>query len=179
MLEKKNYKHNLTVPLEKNTVINGQACGEVANMRYGFFPMSYNGCEMIALHNSAVLLGKESDLKEVCLEMYRRTQSLSGLFGSNPYLLGSYFKKHSIPCKKTYSYKKFFEAINSSHVAVLSFWCSHKPFHGLHTVAVQKKDSKIIVYNRYNNRDYPYEYESEKELLPKKSDFICGYILSD
>ena len=177
MLQKFNYRHNLTVPLKADTVINGQGCGEVAKMKYGLCNMSYNGCEMIALHNSMVLLGKSSDLKEICKEMYPKSQMLSGIFGSNPCLLGSFFKRRNILFRKTYNYTEFFDSLESTSVAVLSFWNKKKPFNGLHTVTVQKINGKIRIYNRYNNRDYPYDYESRTELLPKKPDFICGYLI--
>ena len=177
MLQKFNYRHNLAVPLKADTVINGQGCGEVAKMKYGLCNMSYNGCEMIALHNSMVLLGKNSDLKEICKEMYPKSQMLSGIFGSNPCLLGSFFKRRNILFRKTYNYTEFFDSLESTSVAVLSFWNKKKPFNGLHTVTVQIIDGKIRIYNRYNNRDYPYDYENRTELLPKKSDFICGYLI--
>ena len=177
MLHKFNYRHNLTVPLPCNTVINGQGCGEVAKMKYGLCNMSFNGCEMIALHNSMVLMGKNSDLKEICKEMYPKSQMLSGIFGSNPCLLGSFYKKRNFLFRKTYRYTEFFDSLESTTVAVLSFWNKKKPFNGLHTVTVQAIDGKIRVYNRYNNRDYPYDYISRAELLPKKSDFICGYLI--
>lgn len=180
MLEKYNYKHNKTVPLCDSTVINGQGCGEVAKMKYGFFNMSFNGCEMIALHNSMVLMGEESSLREVCLEMYPKSQSLSGLFGSNPYLLGSFYKRRNISYRMTLLYSDFFDSLDDTDVAVISFWCKNKPFNGLHTVAVHKTDGyKIKVYNRYNNRDYPYIYKSRSEFLPHKSDFICGYLIKE
>ena len=177
MLQKFNYRHNCTVPLPDSTVINGQGCGEVAKMKYGLCNMSFNGCEMIALHNSMVLMGKNSDLKEICKEMYPKSQMLSGIFGSNPCLLGSFYKKRSFLFRKTYRYTEFFDSLESTTVAVLSFWNKKKPFNGLHTVTVQTIDGKIRVYNRYNNRDYPYDYISRAELLPKKSDFICGYLI--
>lgn len=177
MLQKFNYRHNCTVPLPDSTVINGQGCGEVAKMKYGLCNMSFNGCEMIALHNSMVLMGKNSDLKEICKEMYPKSQMLSGIFGSNPCLLGSFYKKRNFLFRKTYRYTEFFDSLESTTVAVLSFWNKKKPFNGLHTVTVQAIDGKIRVYNRYNNRDYPYDYISRAELLPKKSDFICGYLI--
>lgn len=177
MLQKFNYRHNCNVPLPHSTVINGQGCGEVAKMKYGLCNMSFNGCEMIALHNSMVLMGKNSDLKEICKEMYPKSQMLSGIFGSNPCLLGSFYKKRNFLFRKTYRYTEFFDSLESTTVAVLSFWNKKKPFNGLHTVTVQAIDGKIRVYNRYNNRDYPYDYISRTELLPKKSDFICGYLI--
>ena len=177
MLQKFNYRHNCTVPLPHSTLINGQGCGEVAKMKYGLCNMSFNGCEMIALHNSMVLMGKNSDLKEICKEMYPKSQMLSGIFGSNPCLLGSFYKKRNFLFRKTYRYTEFFDSLESTTVAVLSFWNKKKPFNGLHTVTVQTIDGKIRVYNRYNNRDNPYDYISRAELLPKKSDFICGYLI--
>ena len=102
MLQKFNYRHNCTVPLPHSTVINGQGCGEVAKMKYGLCNMSFNGCEMIALHNSMVLMGKNSDLKEICKEMYPKSQMLSGIFGSNPCLLGSFYKKRNFLFRKIY-----------------------------------------------------------------------------
>lgn len=179
MLQKYNYRHNLTVPLPDDEVVNGQGCGEVAKMKYGFFSMSYNGCEMIALHNSMVLRGEKSSLREVCLEMYPHCQAVSGLFGSNPMLLGSFYKRRGIKYRMTMRYDDFFDSLDDVKVAVLSFWCPHKPFKGLHTVAVQKEGYKIKIYNRYNNRDYPYIYPSRAELLPHKSDFICGYLIEE
>ena len=177
MLHKFYYRHNCKVHLPHSTVINGQGCGEVAKMKYGLCNMSFNGCEMIALHNSMVLMGKNSDLKEICKEMYPKSQMLSGIFGSNPCLLGSFYKKRNFLFRKTYRYTEFFDSLESTTVAVLSFWNKKKPFNGLHTVTVQTIDGKIRVYNRYNNRDYPYDYISRAELLPKKSDFICGYLI--
>lgn len=179
MLEKSNYEHNIKVGLEKNTVINGQGCGKVAQMKYGFFNMSYNGCEMIAIHNSMVLTGRESDLSEVCLEMYPKCQSLSGVFGSVPYLLGSFWKTRNIPYKYTMSYNRFFDLLPYYDVAVLSFWNPpSKPWNGLHTVAVRFIDGKIRVYNRSNGRSYPVDYTSRNEFMPDKTDFICGYLLN-
>ncbi|MBQ1995528.1 MAG: hypothetical protein II237_04990, partial [Clostridia bacterium] len=127
MLQKFNYRHNCTVPLPDSTVINGQGCGEVAKMKYGLCNMSFNGCEMIALHNSMVLMGKNSDLKEICKEMYPKSQMLSGIFGSNPCLLGSFYKKRNFLFRKTYRYTEFFDSLESTTVAVLSFWNKKKP----------------------------------------------------
>ena len=50
MLEKKNYEVNKNISLP-DSFINGQALGAVSRMRYGLFPMSYNGCEIIAAYN--------------------------------------------------------------------------------------------------------------------------------
>ena len=177
MLQRFNYKHNRDVNLPDNTVINGQGCGKVADMKYGLCHMSYNGCEMIALHNSMVLTDRPSSLQEICKEMYMKSQMMSGILGSNPCLLGSFYKKRGIKFRKTYRYDDFFDYLDKVPVAVLSFWNKKKPFNGLHTVTVQLIDDKIVIYNRYNNKDYPYEYASRQDVLPDKTDFICGYLI--
>lgn len=180
MLQKTNYIHNCTVDLENNTVVNGQGCGKVAKMKYGFFNMSYNGCEMIAIHNSMVLLGRGSSLREVCREMYPKCQALHGLFGSNPVLLGSYYKVRHISCRQTYDYNDFFNSLSHAKVAVLSFWNPpRKPFSGIHTVTAQSVNGRIRIYNRYNNRDYPMDYENRHDMMPDKTNFICGYLLEE
>ena len=50
MLEKPNYKFNKNMPMP-DRFINGQALGMVSRLRYGLFPMSYNGCEILAVYN--------------------------------------------------------------------------------------------------------------------------------
>lgn len=179
MLQRFNYSHNRNINLADNTIINGQGCGEVAKMKYGLCYMSYNGCEMIALHNSMVLMDRPSSLQEICREMYMKSQMMSGVLGSNPCLLGSFYKRRNIRFRKTYNYNDFFDSIGNVPVAVLSFWNKKKPFNGLHTVTVQLVDDKIVIYNRYNNKDFPYEYASRYEALAKKSNFICGYLIEE
>ena len=181
MLQFFNHRHNRKVPLEKNTVINGQGLGEVSRMRYGFFPMSYNGCEMIALHNSIVLLGGESDLSEVCREMYMRCQALSGLFGSVPTLLGSFYRRRGIPYRMTRGYDDFFDNLDRTPVSVVSFWNMPKrPWNGIHTVTIQSLGSgSFRIYNRSNRSGEPVDYGSREEFIPKKSYFICGYLIRE
>ena len=58
MLEKLNRKKNLLTETGSE-IINGQGLGYVADMRYGLFPMSYNGCEMIAIYNLLILEGRQ------------------------------------------------------------------------------------------------------------------------
>lgn len=180
MLEKFNYEHNCTVGLKDNETVNGQGLGEVAKMKYGFFNMSYNGCEMIAIHNSMVLLGRGSSLKEVCREMYPKCQALHGLFGSNPVALGSYYRNRKIPYRKTYGYDDFFDSLPDCKVAVLSFWNPPtKPWNGIHTVTVQYVDGRIRIYNRTNRTDHPMEYENRYDVMPNKTNFICGYLIEE
>ena len=88
MLEKRNYTHNKQfLPGDETGFINGQGAGEVAKMKYGFYHMAWNGCEMIALYNAAHLLGRHEELSDICLEMYPKSSVACGFFGSNPLVL--------------------------------------------------------------------------------------------
>ena len=80
MLEKQNYRHNLQFH-PGDGFINGQGAGEVAKMKYGFYHMAWNGCEMIALYNAAHALGRHEPLADICLEMYPKSSVACGFFG--------------------------------------------------------------------------------------------------
>ena len=44
----------------------------------------------------------------------------------------------------------------------------------LHTVCIENRGGKIIVYNRSNRRNYPVAYDNIEEFCDKKH-FIIGY----
>ncbi|MBQ4245158.1 MAG: hypothetical protein II702_09610 [Clostridia bacterium] len=176
MLEKRNFKVNKTIDLGRGTV-NGQGCGPVSKMRYGLFPMSYNGCEMIAIYNFLLLEGMENPgLAEIAREMYPKSGVLLGVFGSNPYLLHKYFDKRHIFIDRFFNLDKFFDHLRYSKYGIISFWNAHHPFKGLHTVCVEKTDEGIIVYNRSNKKEEPVLYKDYHEFVDKAR-FMCGYLL--
>lgn len=178
MLAKLNYNINKTVYLDDGPV-NGQGCGKVSTMRYGFFPMSYNGCEMIATYNLLLLEGRSREghpLCEICREMYPQAWAFWGIFGSNVYVLDKYFKQHGIPCEKTLSLEKFIKTLDTTKYGIVSMWNAHHPFKGIHTVCVEKTEDGVRVYNRSNGRDYPVDYKSLYEVVDKPR-FMCGYYL--
>ena len=138
MLEKRNYEHNKNyLPADENGFSNGQGKGEVAKMKYGFYHMAWNGCEMIALYNAAQFIGKGESLADICLEMYPQSSVLCGFFGSNPIVLDRYFRAHDIAFEKTYDYNAFFNALKDVRCGVLSFWNHRRVFGSLHTVMVR------------------------------------------
>ena len=68
-------------------MINGQAVGRVADLRYGLCRMSFNGCEVIAVYNALVYTGKTAVLTDVARHM-ERYRMLMGIFGCDPYKIG-------------------------------------------------------------------------------------------
>lgn len=177
MIEKSNYEINKFIKLGDGTV-NGQGVGPVSQMRYGLFPMSYNGCEMIAIYNFLLLEKMENPgLAEIAHEMYPKSGVLLGVFGSNPYQLHKYFDSRNIRVKRYYVLKNFFRQLESSKFGIISFWNSHHPFHGLHTVCVESTEKGIRVYNRSNKKDVPVDYKKYNEFVDQAR-FICGYLFN-
>ena len=52
-------------------MIHGQSIGETAKIRYGLFPMSFNGCEVISVFNALEYMGKPKPLREIVKYMRR------------------------------------------------------------------------------------------------------------
>lgn len=176
MLEKRNYAVNSKIELSDG-LINGQGVGQISKCRYGLFSASYNACEMIAIYNLLLLNGYEGHrFPEICLEMYPKTWALWGILGSNVNHLFLYFKNHGIEHKTYWKRDKFFNALNDTHYGMISFWNRNNPFKGIHTVCVEKTSTGYRVYNRYNNKDYPYDYKDINEVV-SKSRYIVGYTI--
>ena len=179
MLEKRNYEHNRKIDLESaypGGYINGQGVGAVSEMMYGINHMSWNGCEMIAIYNAMHRIGKHVELRDVAREMYPISQVAMGFFGSNVYVLGRYFKRHGIPYTPILSYNNFFNQIREHKCGVCSFWNRRILFGSLHTVMVEFRDGKYVVYNRTNGRTEPAELSFRGNITSKKL-FIIGYLI--
>ena len=96
-------------------MINGQNMGDVAKIRYGLFPMSFNGCEVISVCNALEYCGKPQEVKTVAKYMFRYSM-LFGFFGCNPYFIGSALKHFGIESKSLYTVRmdgKAFSVNNS------------------------------------------------------------------
>lgn len=176
MLKNFNRRKNLRTERGKY-LINGQGLGYVAEMRYGFFPMSYNGCELIAIYNLLILEGREGvTLTDICTEMYNTACVCCGLLGSNVYVLDKYFTRHGIPVLKTLSRDRFFEMLTVCKYGILSFWNDTNPLKGVHTVCIEKTDSGFKIYNRRNRCEVPVDDKNANEIV-SAGRFMVGYCL--
>jgi hypothetical protein len=173
MIEKLNYKHNKNIILEGKT-LNGQGVGNLAKCRYGLFPMSYNGCEIIAVYNFRQLLGIPAPLCDVAKEIYPYGNAIMGLFGTVPQALKKYFKDNNISVFKENNFYKFRNTFETKKYGIISFWNANNIFHGLHTVAIEKTPDGIKVYNKSNKASNPVVYKSLDYYIDADR-FICGY----
>ncbi len=138
-------------------MIHGQSTGETAKIRYGLFPMSFNGCEVISVFNALEYLGKQKPLGEVVKYM-RRFAVLFGLFGCNVYSIGKALKHFGVESRRC--------DINSAgDTFILSSWTGTPFLSSIHTVFCVRENGRIKVYNRFNSCTCERFYDSPEKIF--------------
>lgn len=157
---KYNFIHNkrLSGRLVNGGMINGQARGAVAEMRYGLCPMSFNGCEVISVYNALVWLKRPVPLCDVAFYM-ERFKVLYGIFGCNVYSIGKALQHFGVVCGRSEKYA-------DSDIFIVSFWTGRMLLSSVHTVFCVQKNGFIQVYNRYNGCTEIRKYRSIDEISP-------------
>ncbi|MBR2590765.1 MAG: hypothetical protein IKE65_07565 [Clostridia bacterium] len=167
ILNERNYRNNRlyekTLP---QGMLNGQGIGALKRYRYGLFSFGWCGCEIIASYNLLKMYGKPQKLCDISREIYPYGHILCGFFGTNVYTLAYYYKKHRIPVKTLYKKKDFLRLAPRGKYGVISFWTGKVMASSIHTVAYRvEENGSILVYNRYNNTDKVYTFESIEEAI--------------
>lgn len=159
---KRNIRCNsaLDEALEAGRMINGQACGAVSAFRYGLCRMSFNGCEVIAVHNALVWLGIPQKLADIAAYM-ERFRVLMGFFGCNAYKIGKALSHFGADNKKIKS-----PADASAYV--VSFWTKRRFLSSIHTVFCVKTENGTEVYNSSNGCTDVRIYEDIRQYIGKK-----------
>lgn len=150
-------------------LIENQVTDEFRKKKYGLFPMSFNGCEIIAVHNALELAGYETDIDRL-INLFKRKHLmvLCGLFGSNIFRIHKILEALHISCQKV----KLSETVDDG-IYIVSFWNRRPPFHGIHTVVTRVSNGIPETYNLYSKAGYlkiaPLKYAGKR--------FITGYKL--
>lgn len=144
IIKKKNYLKNkeTSALMKTGDMICGQALGNVAKMRYGICPMSFNGCEVIAVYNALCWLGKPQPLCEVAAYM-ERYRVLLGFFGGNAYSLGRALAHFGEARKRSYPPV-------SADAFIITFWTGLPLLSSIHTVFCVRGENGVNVYNSSN-----------------------------
>lgn len=120
------------------------------------YTMSYGGCEIIAVYNALLSLGKElsaKELAELISQFERRGAVWGGLWGVAPQSVKPYLKRKGYHVKKSWSRKE--KSLNcmgeeSDTLIVTSYNNGHDIFDGMHTVNISKdEEGKFHVHNDY------------------------------
>lgn len=162
MITEKNYRKNSNL-YEKSfygRMINGQAVDYVSGMRYGICRMSFNGCEVIAVHNALVYLQKARPVYEIARYM-ERFRMLAGFFGCNPFKIGDALEHFGVKYKKS-------GRIGSPELFIVSFWTGRRFMSTIHTVFCVHERNGILVWNRYNNCPDVRFYRNNSEFIGQK-----------
>ena len=164
------YRYNCSLEdFADNEYINGQALGTVSKMRYGLCPMSFNGCESIAVYNAMIYLGKKPRLCDIALSL-ERFRMLFGIFGCNPGRIGRALAQYGADYRRT-------DNSENAEAFIISYWTGRRFLSSIHTVFCIRKDDGIYVFNQYNNSDRVYLISSAEELTGNRKP-IAVYIIS-
>lgn len=143
LFSQRNYRRNLSATQpEKDKMINGQGCGAVADLRYGSCCMRFNGCEVIAVYNALLWLGRSRRIVDIALYM-EKYRWLMGFFGCRPHKIGKilfHFGAENQKSRETEGAKAF----------IVSFWNKRPFLSSIHTVFCVRTKHGTEVYNSYN-----------------------------
>ena len=155
--------YNKSIELEDG-YINGQAVGNVAEMKYGIWRIASNGCELIAIYNVLYAMGKKRDLANIIYDFEINGGIwMEGMFGTKPSAVGKYLKGKKLALTTYYATKKIDANTTKGDICVIIY------FHTgvmIHTVMTKKNsEDSIDVYNRYSNSSSVRSAESVYDLV--------------
>lgn len=176
-----NYSYNTqheTLPLGQ--YIENQHDGSVAGYKFGFTTFGGVGCEVAAVYNLMISLGRPERLSETIYKFEKWAIEFSvawGNFGSNPRDIYRYLRKEKISYKRytTSRYSSFCSTADGMSDGNFIFSRWNTPItRGLHTFYVEKNGD----YLAYNNNDVLRATEMDAYLGGRsEAAFICGYII--
>lgn len=189
-----NLTHNTEVFAScKNKLLNGQRTEPVCNMRYGTYPMSHNGCEIIACYNAAAMLGREVAFPQAVFEFELNNMHFlfpNGYWGTAPKKLWYFFDAHDMPYTSFRNGEQFASAAKTKRPScgIISFWNNKRSTAklwgldffsgGLHTVAYRYKGGRFYVYNLFG-KDSGARAMGDIADAYREKRFIIGYIFED
>ncbi len=132
-----NYESNLQNDI-KDMIVEDQYAENVSKLKLGNnYSLSYNGCEVIAIYNSKILIGMEDvSLAETINNIEKQHGLICGIFakgclGSNPYEIPRMLDAEGV------KYGVIgIEDLNNPGIYVVSYWNTMNYGSMLHTVAV-------------------------------------------
>ena len=185
-----NYFQTLNAsPKERRAYIYDQNVGYISNLIYGGFPISYNGCELIAVYNALKYLGKFMLFYEVIYyaeinDWYLFPVIPTGVFGSTPRKAKKLFDEKNLKYAiyQNYQSKDFEKNIKDGKICIATYSNkSSKLIYNLsiHTFAFyyNKKRKKFYVFNGYNTySDKAYTYSNYSDFRKGGRYFLYGII---
>ena len=114
-------------------------------LRFGKTDMAYAGCEVIAVYNALLSLGRSADLCELISIFEKRGSVLEGRFGTSPYALYRYLVKTGLEAAFSFRRKEFEKLAAESRVFMITYYNDAKDImQQIHTICVTKDDHAFM-----------------------------------
>jgi len=165
-------------PDDSPALLDAQSFGPVASLLYGTRNMSYNGCELIAVHNVLLDLGRFKELPQIVYDFESAgTIWMEGEFGTKIAQYKNYLQKQGLTLEEYRDAKSLDEARQDGDVFIITY--SWKNINspgwpiGIHTVMVKQTDGQLYAYNLNG-----WSYNSFEELENHHGIYLLGYRIS-
>lgn len=167
--------------LAEKRYIFGQGLPDVADIRYGKYPVSYNGCELVAVYNALVNLDAQKDFREIIKDAERIKGvcwsffGMKAIFGTKPKGIGKLLKHYGRKIASARRRSRFNGMLAPDGTYIVTFFNRHI-WEGIHTVMfVCDRDRSISVFNYCNNAVKAGLYESLDSYLSLQGKPIVLY----
>lgn len=166
--------------------LNGQGLAPLNALPYGAWTMGNNGCEVIAIYNALLALGRPVPLPEIAAALERRGLLFNGFGGTNLSAVAAYLRARGIEVTvlRRRAQDRFDDALRASDGAILSYWTGRRlrradgSWNTLHTVAVQQDRDGVEIFNYANNLPAPCRAGSLAEFLRREDGLpVCLFVL--
>ena len=161
--------------------IDDQASSSLHGLTYGKYPVSYNGCECVAVYNALISKGKRVSLPDLLCEfeengligyyLFGKHSFFRGKFGTNPKKIKRALDAYGIDYE-IFKNEEAFTANMTDGGYIASFVNGGRITKGVHTFFFMKKDGIFEVFNGYGSKNC-YSYGDVK----KSGGFIMAYAI--
>lgn len=162
----KSFRNHMAEIIRKNGYIEDQ--NRYTDMYFGEVTMQFSGCEIFAVYNALVNLGRKNDisLPNLISVFEKDGMLLRGGLGTSPVALKEYLETHDFETLFTTKESKFDEVGKKSAGLILTMYNDRRDVSkAVHTVYISKKDGNYTAHNVYCNGTVVGPHSSVIELL--------------
>ena len=136
------------------------------DIAYGRSDMAYAGCEIIAVYNALLSMGRPADLPDLINDFERDGMVLSGRFGTAPLAIRDYFKTNGMSVETVFDPDSYEETARNSDVSILTLYNDGRSiFHKIHTICITRSDRGYVAHNTYGDGQLLGPYPTIPELI--------------
>lgn len=169
------YRANLAQQPEFSDYIYSQWDDRVKELSYGKRGhIGREGCGAVAVYNAMKFIGKQQDFCGVLRDMEELNMTwLGAKFGTRPYSLSKYFRRHKIPFRKYTAPVDFKAALLSHKIGIVCTW--NRRFYGMHFYCVYYSPEEKAYHTM--NLDTPCSPGTAQLGDISNLRFIIGYVV--